>query len=500
VDIALLAEGTYPYKAGGVSVWCDQLIRGLADHTFTVHAITPGDDNQVAWDLPDNVVGVRSVPLWGAAPAVRPALHRPAEVQSAFGQLARSLTGTGGEAEFVDALHQMYQLSREMPMAGSLRSKQSLQTLLAAMREAAPSGRAFDGVGPVTVHDASQVLDHLDHLLRPLWAPTPEADLCHASANGLSVLMALGAHWAHQTPLVLSEHGIYLRERYFSYAPDRFSFAVRSLMLRFYKHLAWAGYQIADSIAPVCEYNRRWQLANGAAPERVRPIYNGVDPDHFWVSDEEPDEPTLVWMGRIGPLKDVETLLEAFALVRKELPTAQLRMYGGVHEENQAYFEDCRDLRERLGLTECATFEGQTDAVVEAYHTGHVVVLTSISEGFPYTLIEAMASGKATVSTDVGGVAEASGDAGLVVPPQDPVRFAEACVRLLTDAEYRRSMGEAARARVLDKFTLEQNLSAYGEVYRQLARPRPETRVAPSAAESPAESERARILSWSVSA
>jgi glycosyltransferase involved in cell wall biosynthesis len=205
-------------------------------------------------------------------------------------------------------------------------------------------------------------------------------------------------------------------------------------------------------------------------------------------------------MGRIGPLKDVETLLESFALVRKELPTAQLRMYGGVHEENQAYFEDCLALRDRLGLTECAIFEGQTDSVVEAYHTGHVVVLTSISEGFPYTLIEAMASGKATVSTDVGGVAEASGDAGLVVPPQDPVRFAEACVRLLTDAAYRRSMGEAARARVLDKFTLEQNLSAYGELYRELARLRPETRVAPSVAESPVESERARILSWSVSA
>ena len=281
---------------------------------------------------------------------------------------------------------------------------------------------SFGDTGLVTVHDASQVLEHLDHLLRPLYAPTPEADLCHASANGLSILMALGAHWSHDTPLVLSEHGIYLRERYFSYAPDRFSFAVRSLMLRFYKHLAWSGYQIADSIAPVCEYNRRWQVANGAAPERIQPIYNGVDTDHFTVSDAEPEDPTLVWMGRIGPLKDVVTLdrdVRQGACRAADGPPPDVRRGP---EENEAYFERCVALRDRLGLQESATFEGQTDSVVEAYHTGHVVLLTSISEGFPYTLIEAMASGMATVATDVGGVAEATGDAGLIVPPQNPSR------------------------------------------------------------------------------
>jgi glycosyltransferase involved in cell wall biosynthesis len=340
----------------------------------------------------------------------------------------------------------------------------------------------------VTVHDASQVLDHLDHLLRPLFVSPPRADLCHASANGLSILMALSAHWSEETPLVLSEHGIYLRERYFSYAPDKFSFAVRSLMLRFYKHLAWAGYQIAGTIAPVCDYNRRWQEANGADPERIRTIYNGVDTDHFTAGTTEPELPTLVWMGRIGPLKDVETLIEAFALVHKELPTARLRMYGGVSEENAAYFDRCVALRDRLGLEAFATFEGQTESVVEAYHSGHVVLLTSISEGFPYSLIEAMASGMATVATDVGGVAEASGDAGVIVPPQNPERTAEACLDLLTDPEYRRSMARAARARVLAEFTLEQNLADYGDAYRTVFDRSAGARIVGDLAELPTES------------
>jgi glycosyltransferase involved in cell wall biosynthesis len=467
VDIALLAEATYPHTSGGVSVWCDQLIRGLESHRFSVHAITPGDDNEIIWDIPGNVVGIRNIPLWGAGPEVRHPVHHSAELRSAFQGLAQSMARADGEVLFLDALHQLYQLAGQAPLAGALRTRESLEVLLGAMQDATPGDRAYvSDVGPVTVHDASQVLDHLDHVLRPLYVPPPRADLCHASANGLSILMALSAHWSDETPMVLSEHGIYLRERYFSYAPDRFSFVVRSLMLRFYKHLAWAGYQTAGVIAPVCDYNRRWQEANGADPERIRTIYNGVDTDHFTVGSGEPDVPTLVWMGRIGPLKDVETLIEAFALVRETLPTARLRMYGGVSDENLAYFDRCVALRDRLGLEECATFEGQTDSVVEAYHTGHVVLLTSISEGFPYSLIEAMASGMATVATDVGGVAEASGDAGSIVPPLSPQRTAEACIRLLTDEGFRLSMASAARARVLEKFTLEQNLAHYGDVYR----------------------------------
>jgi glycosyltransferase involved in cell wall biosynthesis len=298
---------------------------------------------------------------------------------------------------------------------------------------------------------------------------------------------------------VLSEHGIYLRERYFSYAPDQFSFAVRLLMLRFYRHLAGAGYRIADSIAPVCEYNQRWQMANGAAPERIRPIYNGVDTDYFVAGTTEPEVPTLVWMGRVGPLKDVETLLKAFALVRAGLPEARLRMFGGVHEANQAYFARCLALRDRLGLTECATFEGQTDSVVEAYHAGHVVVLTSISEGFPYTLIEAMASGMPTVATDVGGVAEATGNAGLIVPPQNPDRLASACLRLLNDAKLRRSMGRVARARVLAKFTLGRNLTAYDALYREVGGRHGGGPLALPAGPVP-EADDTRILSAAVSA
>jgi glycosyltransferase involved in cell wall biosynthesis len=468
MDIALLAEGTYPYHPGGVSVWCDQLVRGLAPHRFAVHAIVARPGETPVWEIPDNVVGIHSVPLWGPTPRVARKVRNSSELQSAFRQLAVSMFEEGGEDDFLDALHLLFALARQTPVAGALRSKASMEVLLEVMDSGPDDRTSTTDPVPVTVSDAKLALELIEHQLRPLFVPPPEADLCHATANGLAILLALGAKWSRDTPLVLSEHGIYLRERYLSYGHETHSTPLRSIMLRFFQRLTWAGYQIASAIAPGSEYNRQWQETNGAAPDRINPIYNGVDPDDFKVSLSEPDVPTLVWLGRIDPLKDVETLIRSFAKVHEVLPTARLRIFGGASPGNQEYLDRCIALRDSLGLVDSAIFEGRAPSVLEAFHAGHIVLLTSISEGFPYSLIEAMASGMPTVATDVGGVREATGDAGLVVPPKNPEETAAACLRLLSDADLRHTMGHAARARILSLFTLEQSLAIFGDLYREV--------------------------------
>jgi glycogen synthase len=128
----------------------------------------------------------------------------------------------------------------------------------------------------------------------------------------------------------------------------------------------------------------------------------------------------------------------------------------------------CLDLAEELELGDSVTFEGFVESVLDAYHAGDVVLLTSISEGFPYTLIEAMAAGKATVATDVGGVREATGGAGIVVPPRDPQRMADACLIFLNDVGLRNLVGRAARERILSRFTLDQSLAVFGDLYREV--------------------------------
>ena len=71
--ISLITEGTYPFHEGGVSVWCDQIVRGLAPDRFRVDAITGGLDENVCWEFPTNVVDVRRIPLWGSTGGRRPA-------------------------------------------------------------------------------------------------------------------------------------------------------------------------------------------------------------------------------------------------------------------------------------------------------------------------------------------------------------------------------------------------------------------------------------------
>jgi len=116
-------------------------------------------------------------------------------------------------------------------------------------------------------------------------------------------------------------------------------------------------------------------------------------------------------------------------------------------------------------------------------------VLSSISEGFPYTLIEAMTCGRACVATDVGGVSEALGDTGRLVPPRDPEAMAAACLELLGDAELRGRLGAEARERALANFTVDRAIGTFGEIYDGLtsghARPAPPEPAPPQRATPP---------------
>jgi glycosyltransferase involved in cell wall biosynthesis len=464
MDIALITEATYPYHPGGVSVWCDQLIRGMAPHRYAVHAIAGGYES-LMWPLPDNVTSIHTIPIWG--PSDRRGTSRPdPNFVRLFEQLVAALDEPSGWG-LIHSLRGMFEYAQRGQLGTQLRSAACIDIILAAMTNSFPPGRsAGSSPPPGSLADALRALDFLEHFLRPLSEPAPQAEVCHAAANGLAVLTALTAQWTHGTPFILTEHGVYLRERYLELGAARYSHPVRSFLLRFFKQLTSAGYQIAAYIAPGSEYNRIWEVANGAEPSRIRPIHNGIDVADFPPAEDEPERATLSWLGRIDPLKDVETLLRAFREVRQCIPSACLRLFGPTPPGNEAYRDRCLRLHEELDLGQSAVFEGRVPSVVTGYSAGQVFVMTSISEGFPYALIEAMAVGRPAVATSVGGCAEAVGDAGIIVPPRDPGAVAAACVALLSDRDRRRDMGVAARRRILSLFTVDQCLALYSELYR----------------------------------
>jgi polysaccharide biosynthesis protein PelF len=463
--IALVAEGCYPFVTGGVSTWCDQLIRGLPDHDFEVVALTATRIARPAFVLPSNVTRLRQVPLW--AWTGRKRTPGPGRLSVVLGSYRSLLVGmlSGDHDLFALGLRGIFEAAQEGTLVAAMQTDDAVHVLTSEWARHEPHT-------PLTLRDALGATELLQRMLGPLGAPVVEADVLHPVSNGLPVLPALAALWRHGTPYIISEHGVYLRERYLGAHQVAYSWPVKTLLLAFFRELCRLGYDQATVIAPVNVYNRRWEVRHGADPDRITTAYNGVRPEDLPAADTEPDVPTVGWVGRVDRLKDLETLVEAFAVVRERVPDAVLRLFGPTPVGNEEYAATVRALVTELGLDDAVTFEGPVRPVSAAYNASSVVALSSISEGLPYTVMEAMMCGRATVSTGVGGVAEVTGDAGVVVPPRDPKALGAALAELLLDDARRAQLGARARERALRTFPLDLMLERFRTTYAELATPR----------------------------
>ncbi|WP_411576927.1 GT4 family glycosyltransferase PelF [Streptomyces sp. SCSIO ZS0520] len=502
--IGLLTEGGYPYVSGEARLWCDRLVRGLGPHEFDLYALSRSRrQEEEGWvRLPRGVARVRTAPLW-TPPEEGPALGRRARRRFAalYAELAAALTEPRpvppGEEHapqadrFRNALYGLADLARtEGGLAAALRSETAVRALERACRApGAPRAAQLARVG-----DLLDVTAHIERALRPLsldWYAEDglaAADLSHAASGGSAALPGLLAQRLHGVPLLVTEYGVQLRAHYLGAGDaSRSGPAVRALLAAFHGRLAEEVYARAALITPGNSHARRWQERCGAERAKLRLVYPGMDAARFAEAGESTgrgDRETLVWIGRVDPAKDLVCLLHAFAAVRRERPGVRLRVIGAPAEgeEAAAYLAQCRVLAAQLFPDEAAgahevgvnpvSFEEigspEVPDLAAAYTAGAVVVLSSVVEGFPISLVESMFCGRATVSTDVGAVVEVIGGTGLVVPPRNPRALAEACLGLLRDPARRERLGAAARARALELFTVEQNIEAFRALYLEI--------------------------------
>ncbi|MET9389700.1 DUF3492 domain-containing protein [Streptomyces sp. NPDC006624] len=530
--IGLLTDGGYPYVSGDARLWCDRLVRGLGQHEFDVYAFSRSERQEdEGWiPLPPNVQRVRTASPWLAEDdGVLPGRRARRRFAECFGELAGVLCGvsagaaaldgrpaagaTGNAVEsastdasqdaptaeadrFAYALYGLAELAREEGgLAGALRSEAAVRLLERACRAPGVHRAAREARVP----DLLTVAAYLERALHPLGLDWYEddglgaVDLCHAASGGTAVLPGLLTRHFNGVPLLVTEYGVRLRTHYLT-APGAPP-AVRSLLAAFHGRLAAEAYARAEVVTAGNTHTRRWQERCGAAREKQRTVYPGMDARPFaqvGESSECADPDALVWVGRVEPAKDLVSLLHAFAEVRKQQPGTRLRIVGApAGPEGAAYLDHCRALAAQLFPDEAegphtpgdnpVSFEeiGGPDLPfpADAYAAGAVTVLSSVVEGFPISLVEAMLSGRATVSTDVGAVVEVIGGTGLVVPPRNPRALADACVALLRDPERRARLGAAARARALELFTVEQNIEAFHSIYLEIVSRAPVSRA-----------------------
>ena len=230
---------------------------------------------------------------------------------------------------------------------------------------------------------------------------------------------------------------------------------------------------IANSEAVAASLERDDRLAR----DRVVVVPNFVDEAAFeapsvhvrqsWVR-ELGLEPNAVVVGIVAsllPIKDHATLLRAVAALVPQRPALRLVIVGQGPE-----LDRLRALTDELGIAHAVRFAGLRPQVPSFHFLFDISVLSSVSEGFPNSLVEAMAAGRPIVATDVGGVRDAvhHGENGMLVAPGDPRAFAGALQALLADSGLRRTMGEVGARRAREEFHAAAVVGSLERLYERL--------------------------------
>jgi glycosyltransferase involved in cell wall biosynthesis len=212
-------------------------------------------------------------------------------------------------------------------------------------------------------------------------------------------------------------------------------------------------------------------------PEKIVTIYNGVDAHEYGHNPRT--SPSLIksslginlkskvvgTVGRLRKEKGHGYLLQAFAHIARTMKDVTLLIVGEGEDSVRL-----KRLTDELGLKDHVIFSGLRDDVPDLLRVMDVFVLSSLWEGMPNALLEAMAAKKPVIATSVGGVPEVivDGKTGLLVPPNDTQALSMALMSLLADENRRRGFGEAGYQRVVEHFSLAQTLARTERLYHEM--------------------------------
>ncbi len=500
-SVLLCTEGTYPYVGGGVSTWCDILCRQMPQIDFTLFAVTGNPEVELKYDVPPNARAIVHVPLWGMQePAEYPLAGLPfADFLRRKRRTSEATVAESFVPHLVTVLRAMQQEGNNVDAAGEAvaaiwryfqvydwndtwKARPTWDAFVHEMLQPYREGRieALADERP-SVADLTTALRWTYNFLMPLVAPIPDVDIVHSTIASFAALPGIVARIDRGTPFLLTEHGVYIRERYIAISAERqFSYYAKRYLLQLTALVSKLCYRYADVVAPVANFNQRWEMRYGADPSRIQTVYNGIDPQVFMPGPKPPEletVPIAVAAARVFPLKDIETMIRGAHVARRSLPDVRFLVYGSL-DADKPYVERCRALIDELDLGATFEFGGFHSAPAKVFNIGDISVLSSISEGFPYTVLESMSCARPVVATDVGGVREALEGFGLVVPPRDFEALGEATVQLLKDTEMRLELGRRAREQVLAHYRTSHSVNSYQQLYDRLVRESAEARSA----------------------
>ena len=298
----------------------------------------------------------------------------------------------------------------------------------------------------------------------------PQVDIIHCSLAWFPSLVAVYAKRESNCPLIITEHGVGFREISLFYNSFMFDEPSKLFSKVVARNLVRLLYSVTDLIMPVCKINKDWEEKLGVNPSKIKVVYNAVNTSKFKpIPVERKDKrPTIVSVARIIGFKDMICLIQSVKYAKGQIPDLQCLIYGS--SPDLEYSQRCISLVKELGLEDNVKFMGGTTQPEVSYNEADAVVITSITEGFPFTIIEAMACGKAVIASDVGGVREALEGCGLLVRSRRPILLGKAILQVLKDEKLRHQFEQAALKKVQENFTMERCINEYKKGYEDILR------------------------------
>lgn len=468
MKICIVAEGCYPYVVGGVSGWIHSMIKSFPKVEFVLLTIVSNRSQRgkFAYVLPENLTAVYETYLedfdWGHKPKRGKRTRLSPREYSAL----RSIISN--ENVDWDTVFEMFQ-----------KDKFSIDDLL--------MGADFLEIVKEYYHQRYPYIVFSDFLwtMRSIYMPLflilqtklPKADIYHCAATGYAGVLGSMAKHFYRSGLLISEHGIYTREREEELLKASWVAGIyKNIWIDQFRKMSGLAYERADVVTSLYQHAKQLQLEMGCPEEKTEVTPNGIDTERFAsLPGKNKEDEQYINIGavlRVTPIKDVKTMIRAFAFAKEKDERLRLWIMGPCDEDKE-YAEECFQLVEALRVRDII-FTGRVD-VREYLGRMDFTILTSISEGQPLTILESFAARKPAIATDVGncrellyGEQDGYGTAGILTHIMNVSEIAAAINELAASRQLCEKMGESGYKRVVNRYRVQQMRKAYARIYEQI--------------------------------
>lgn len=468
MKICIVAEGCYPYVVGGVSGWIHSMIKAFPNLEFCVLAIISNrsQSGKFLYELPENLTEVYEVYLddfdWGTKKRNG---KRTKLDEKQYNALRSIILNQKVDWDVLFDMFQNDSLSVDDLLMGA--------DFLKVVKEV------------YNTKYSQMVFSDFLWTVRSIYLPLflvlksklPKADIYHCVATGYAGVLGSMAKYFYNAGLIVSEHGIYTREREEELLKATWVAGVyKNIWIEQFRKMSKLAYDRADVVTSLFAHAQSLQIGLGCPKEKLMITPNGIDVERFAdIPGKRDEDEKYVNIGavlRVTPIKDVKTLIRAFSFAKEKVPNLKLWIMGPL-DEDEEYAQECFELVEQQRIPD-VVFLGRVN-VLEYLGRMDFTILTSISEGQPLTILESYAAHKPTIATDVGncrelifGNGDGYGTAGILTHIMNVTEISAAMVEMAENPKMRKEMGECGYNRVINRYLLSQMRETYRDLYKEI--------------------------------